>query len=258
MNDHPHDHFADNNLLNPDALPDFQIRNQKEIAHLLRGLIKRRFLLTAHINGSTSTFVTAVLDLTDDGEAMVLDSSRNAETMQLVTQAESLVCNGRMDGVRVQFEVERPEYHPYHGMEALRCALPEMVIRLQRRESFRLPVPMTSPVACNLHIHAPNGEPHRVTVRVLDISSEGIGLLLAEDAPLALEDVLESTLEIPDFGSTLIKLRIRNVMRVENRSGSTSLRVGFQLIDPSQKLISAIQRYVFKIERERRLLEIDD
>ncbi len=258
MKDTVFDKITDGNLLDPDALPSFQIRNSKEIAHLLRSLAKRRFLLTAHIEGGVTTFVTAVLDITDDGEGLILDSSRDPEIMQRAANASMLVCNGRMDGVRVQFNAFSPESCPYHGMEAVRCDFPDMVIRLQRRESFRLPVPMSSAIACHLHIQAPNGDPQDVTVRVLDISAEGIGLLLADDAPLALEDTLESTLVVPEYGSTPIRLSIRNMMRVENRNGGTSLRVGFQLIDPSQRLISAIQRYVFRIERERRLLELDD
>lgn len=249
---------ARDELLDPDALPRFQIRNKKEIRHLLRTIADKRFMLTAYIDGGPLTFVTAVLDLTADGEGVILDSSRDEKIMERVERAENLVCSGRLDGVRVQFTADSPESFPHDGFEALRCDLPEMMLRVQRRETFRLPVPMSSPLTCRLALTGDDNQPIPLDTRVLDISSEGIGLLLtAEDAPLEPGQIIESELTVPDLGVTRITLRVRNMFRVENRGGGINLRVGFQLLDPSPRLVSAIQRYIFKVERERRMLETD-
>ncbi len=248
---------ARDELLDPDALPSFQIRNKKEIRHLLRSIADKRFMLTAHIDGGPLTFVTAVLDLTVDGESVILDTSRDEKIMERVERAEKLVCTGRLDGVRVQFSADSPEGFPHDGFEALRCDLPEMMLRLQRRETFRLPVPMSSPVGCKLLLQDEEGQPTPIQVRVLDLSAEGIGLLLEEGCTLEPGQVINSELTMPDLGAIQVGLRMRNLFKQDNRGGSTSLRAGFQLIEPAPRLVSAIQRYIFKVERERRMLETD-
>lgn len=247
---------ARDELLDPDALPRFQIRNKKEIRHLLRTIADKRFMLTAHIDGGPLTFVTAVLDLTADGEGVILDTSSDEKIMERVERAEKLVCAGRLDGVKVQFTAESPEGFPYDGFEVLRCDLPEMMLRLQRRESFRLPVPMSSPVGCKLLLRDEDGRAAPVQVRVLDLSTEGIGLLiLDESCPVESGQLIDSELTIPDLGVVQVPMRLRNVFKLDNRGNSSNLRAGFQLIDPPPRLVSAIQRYIFRVERERRMLE---
>ncbi len=243
-------------LLDPDALPRFQIRNKKEIRHLLRTIADKRFMLIAHIDGGPLSFVTAVLDVTVDGEGVILDSSRDEKIMERVERAEKLVCAGQLDGVRIQFSAESPGGFPYDGFEALRCELPEMMLRLQRRETFRLPVPMSSPVECRLLFRDEDGGEVPVPVRVLDLSAEGVGLLILDaDCPAEAGQLIDSELTIPDLGVVQVPMRLRNVFRLDSRGGGPNLRAGFQLIDPPQRLVSAIQRYIFKVERERRMLE---
>lgn len=243
-------------LLNPEALPRFQIHNPKEIRHQLRIIAEHRHLLIAHIDGGALTFVTTVLALTEDGQGMILDSSSDARIMDRSERAETLVCSGQLDGVRIQFVAASPRGFPHDGIEALRCDLPDMLLRLQRRESFRLPVPVTSPLTCRLDIRDDSGKPIPLEVRVLDISSEGIGLLLTDaDAPLKAGLTIDGELNLPDLGVTHVPLHVRNIARVEDQNRKLSMRVGFQLVDPPMRVVSAIQRYVFKIERERRLLE---
>jgi c-di-GMP-binding flagellar brake protein YcgR len=243
-------------LLDPQALPRFQIHSQKEIRHQLRVIADHRHLLIAHIDGGPLTFVTTVLDLTAEGEEVILDSSSDAKIIERVKGAESLVCSGRQDGVRIQFTVESPKAFPHDGIIALRCALPAMLLRLQRRESFRLPVPLSSPLVCRLDLRDEGNKPIPLDVHVLDISSEGIGLLVTNaDAPLEAGQTIDSELNLPDLGVTHVPLHVRNVARVEGHTGAVNMRVGFQLVDPPMRVVTAIQRYVFKIERERRLLE---
>ena len=256
MNDATHTPVQED-LLDPDALPDYQVTNHREIQKLLRGIADKRALLAGHIDGGPLTFVTTVLDLTTDGEGLILDSSRDERIMERIERAESVVCTGRIDGVRMQFTAEDPQEFPYDGFLALRCDLPSMVLRVQRRESFRLPVPMSSPLECKLILPDGDGRTHTTPVRVVDISSEGIGLMIMDRAEhVGTGQVVESELNVPEVGVVRVSLQVRNVFERSHR-GTLTLRAGFQLLDPPARVVTALQRYIFKVERERRFLEVD-
>lgn len=245
-------------LLDPEAFATFQVRNAREIRRILHQIARRHLILTAYIDGGPMTFVTTVLDLTHDGEGVILDSSREENIMARIERGSSLVCSGVMDGVRLEFEVADPAGFPYDGFEAIRADLPEMLLRLQRRESFRMPIPLSNELACKLHF--PDEDEHILTkaVRVLDLSAEGIGVLLADEAlPLKAGQTLTSSMFIPDVGDVHLELQLRNTFQLNTRSGKVTMRAGFKMLDPSPRIMNAIQRFLFKIERERKLLEPD-
>lgn len=256
MTDHAPD-AARTSLLNPESFPSYQIRNRREIVHLMNSLMDKRALLTAYVDGGPFSFVTAVLAVTKDGESIILDASPDETLNERATAADALVCAARLDGVRVQFSVGTPERFAHDGYSALLCPLPELAIRLQRREFYRLQVPISNPVTCAITVRASDTDEKTVEVRAVDISAGGIGIAVPVgelDIKVGME-LGECVLMIPDSGSIKVALRVRNQFLTTNRSGLEVLRLGCEFVDLPNKVVTQIQRYIFKVERERKALE---
>ena len=254
---HSHDHTRQA-VLDPNAFPDYQITERKAILQYLKDLINRRVLLSVHLDGGGTAYISAVLAVTFDNEALILDANQDERLNERIVAAETITCNGRIEGVRMQFTVSQPQRFPHDGFEAIRCPLPDMLLRLQRREFYRLHVPLSSPVSCAITLYDVDGVRRTVSVRVLDISNDGIGIVAPpEEAPLEQGKTYEDcVLTIPDAGSTSVTLITRNIYRVTSRSGRSGLRAGCQFVNLPQQIVTNIQRYMYKIQRERRALEL--
>lgn len=246
-------------LLNPVLFPSYQIHNAKEILRLMRTLAEKRILLTAYLDGGPFLFMTAVLGVTNDGQ-IILDASADEKMNQRAAEAETLTCTGRLDGVRIQFSVSGTVRFPHDGLEAILCPLPLSVLRLQRREFYRLPVPISNPVKCTIFLNNEDGSKRAVMVRVVDISNDGIGVIAAiDDLVFEPGQIFEHcALSVPESDATDVALQLRNVYRIDNRFGGQSQRAGCQFLGLTNHMVTKIQRYIFKMERERRTLETND
>src|SRR5687767_14853904 len=156
----------------------YQVRSVLEIGRILRGLVAHRALMTAHAGEHGAFFVTAVLEVDDDAGTMVCDYGVDAALTERLLAAPSLTFVTQLDHVRVQFSVTGAAAIDYEGSPAFRVDMPEVVVRLQRREHYRLKVPRGRPLYCQLAPPAEAGsaEGKRIAVPVYDISCGGVAL----------------------------------------------------------------------------------
>jgi len=68
---------------------------------------------------------------------------------------------------------------------------------------------------------------------------------------------MDATWCCPEIGNIVATMEIRNVFEVTLRNGLKSKRAGCQFINLSANMQSMIQRYIIKVERERRAMELD-
>lgn len=244
-------------VLDPDAFDRYVIRAPREIAILLRSMAEKRTLLSAYIGNRGISFVTAVLDVIDDGTAVILDASPDGHVNERAAAAGALTCVTQMGGVRIQFAVENVTHIRHDDLSALRAPIPDALLRLQRRESYRLAVPMTNPIECEIRMTAPDETARVIEARVVDISTNGISISApASELSLSLgTDLDECTVTLPDAGATPIRLRVRNLHHAVGANGVDVVRAGCQFIDPPAKFAARVQRYIFTVERDRRMLE---
>jgi c-di-GMP-binding flagellar brake protein YcgR len=263
----PNEASAHIGLLNAEHYADYLIRNASEIMLMLRRMRDSRVLLNVFIDGGPHRFVSAVLDAGPRG--IVLDASADERLNKHAAASELLTCAAQLDGVRVQFDLPGAQAVLFDKLPALHAQLPTGMLRLQRRDTYRLAVPLHSPVGCIVRYHpkqpegapvdAPPPEPITAKPRVVDISMDGIALVFAEDElPLSVGmDLSDCKLTLPDSESTKVLLRVRNLHHTTNPQGGRNVRAGCQMIDVPARFTQLIQRYIFKVERERRLMEAD-
>jgi c-di-GMP-binding flagellar brake protein YcgR len=243
-------------LLDPDAFPAYLIHDRREIAKLMHTLATRNVLLAAHVAGHAQSFMTVVLAVGDDGDSVLLDASPDDTINASAMTAGQLVCTTRLDGIRVQFSVSTPVRVAHEGYAALRSALPDRVLRLQRREFYRLTVPSSDPVTCTISAADADGTVRSIALRVLDISNGGIAVVVPPEG-IRFEPGMEfpdCTLAIPDGGTATVRLRVRNVFATGGGNQHKKLRAGCEFIAMPTRFAAQIQRYIFKVERERRNL----
>lgn len=254
-------------LLNPEHYADYIIRNATEIMSILRRTQDSRVLLNVFIDGGPHRFVSAVLEASARG--LVLDASADERINTHAIAADVLTCTAQLDGVRLQFDVPGAAAVTYDKLPALHSQLPVAVLRLQRRDTYRLSVPLHSPVGCVVRYHPkpaegsdPSAPPPEAIVahpRVVDVSMDGIALVLEEEAiPLSVGmDLPDVTISLPESESCKITLRVRNLHHTTNPNGGRTVRAGCQMLGVPARFTQLIQRYIFKVERERRLMEAD-
>jgi c-di-GMP-binding flagellar brake protein YcgR len=230
----------------------YLVHSVAEIVQILRQACDRAAMLTASFGDGSAFALTSVLEVQPDEDQVLLDMPGQREVVPALLATDLVTLTTQLDGIKIKFQVPGLERAEHDGRDALAAALPESVVRLQRREYFRVPCPMANPPKCAIP-HMVRGEARRAEFDVIDVSLGGLALM-ARPGELAFEtgnEIKDCTITLPGEGMFATTLEVRNVRNVELRSGH-ALRVGCRFITPPADGITRLQRYTMKIERERK------
>ncbi len=240
-------------LLRSDDFSQYLLHDARQIKQILRSLVENRALITTYLPSGNQSFLTAILTLIDDEERLVFDASPDEAVNRRVAAAEELIFATQLDGIKIQFPLNEIQEVTYEGRDAFAAARPERLLRLQRREYYRLVTPITHAMVCTIPLPRPDQEPLVIEARVLDISGGGLAVVVppeeVEFGPGMEFDGCRLTL--PEFGPVTVRMRVRNLFRLTNRNGVEVLRAGCEFVDLPNSANNLIQRYIFKVERDR-------
>lgn len=244
-------------LLKADDYHQYLLSEAREIVFVLRQLAARRANITAYLDEGMSFFPTSIVDIARDERHLLMDLGPDAGLHAQIASAQRILCITQMDKVKIQFMLQDVQIIQHEGFPTLRVALPAKLLRLQRREYYRLAAPSSTPLRCMIPVSPINGE--QIDARVLDISGGGIAVVIP---PQGLNFTPEQEypncrLELPEFGPITATLRIRNVFRIVQRNGVETIRAGCQFVDLSPATANLIQRYILKVERDRKLRGVE-
>lgn len=240
--------------------PDFGTENQspylvhshREIVSLLRAIGEQHQLITMLVNGGADAVVTSILEIDDANNAVIIDCAPSALLNQRITQSEDISFEASLDKVRILFSVANASNTEYEGRPALRIPVPVGLIRLQRREYYRVNTPVLNPILCRIPLPADTAEDN-YAMPLVDISCGGIALL--DDKKL-----LDTTIgreyenchiDLPGLGMVTVTLQIRNSQELTLFNGKTNRRLGCLFLEISKGMLAAVQRYIMHLERER-------
>jgi c-di-GMP-binding flagellar brake protein YcgR len=240
-------------LLEPTDYTQYLLRTKNEVLFILRGLLASTDHLTIYFNEGKDFLLSAVIQVDDDG--LILDYGGNAEANERALAADRLFCVTTHDKIRVQFVLRGLRQIDYQGQPAFRAALPDTVLRLQRREYYRLTTPIAHPIKCQIPVMKEGGLcTTTMEANVVDISGGGLAMMVP---PVGLifssGDVFENCrIELPEVGVVITTLEVRNVFDVTLRTGTQVARAGCQFANLPGQMLTLIQRYIIKVERERK------
>jgi len=239
----------------PEAYGQYLLYSRAEILAVLRSLVAKRALISAYFNHGTSFLLTSVLQVEASPGQLMLDWGREEAINRQALLANPLILTAAVEKVKVQFVLHQLVETQHAGRPAFLAGLPESVLRLQRREYFRLATPIAKPVKFVTTLKRSDGSTLVVEASLLDISAGGVGLMAspALAALLPRGTVLtDCKMTLPDEGLLVANLCIRNKFEVATRGGSRYVRVGCEYIALPGARMSMVQRYITRVERERK------
>lgn len=237
-----------------DDYDKYSVRWKKEVVYILRAIMEKGGLVSAYFDRGQDFILTSIIDIDPDHGVLLLDLGVNEALNRKILDSDKIIFVSAHDRVKVQFSANRVEKARFEDREALRVALPESLIKFQRREYYRVPTPIVNSLKCLI----PMGQGHNFEVTIADISIGGIGVVLPSmDIGFEPGTTFHGCLlALPNFGNLLATLEVRGVFEVILRNGLKAKRAGCQLVDLSANMQSMIQRYIIKVERERRAMEL--
>ena len=235
-----------------EAWHDYEVESRREIVALLRQIAEKNQLVRVLIRGEADVCVTSLLDVDPDTNTMVLDRPVSAEQMASLARAREVRCETSLDKIRILFGADGLREVSIDGRTALRANIPATLIRLQRREYYRMATPVSNPVRVTIPLPAALGGKMEV-FPLADISCGGIAIL---DNKQILGTNTGDTfagcrLDLPEIGPVMTSLQIRNSLDLTLLNNKTNHRLGCAFIDISRGNLAAVQRYITKLERER-------
>jgi len=240
-----------------EAMGPFWLRNPVEIAFVLRDLARSGALIKVCEAGDVAdALITSLISVDVQRGEVQFEAGRNTHLARRLAAARELAFYAAQDKIRIHFVSGQVRTIRVDGEDAFMVPLPGALLRLQRREYFRVAIPLSTPVECVIPI-ADDPEVRQVGARAQDLSLGGVGLLVEPNA-MALETGAEypnCRIMLPGTGNVVTTLAIRHVTSVSLPNDRTVSRYGCAFVRPSTSATTLLQRYLQKLERELRLRE---
>jgi flagellar brake protein len=231
---------------------NYYVHSRVEIASILRTIMQKNTLLSVYFDEGNSFIVTAILDIDDDGGTIILDHGPDPRANARLPQASRLVCITSVDKVKVQFICGGAETAEHDGRGAFAMPMPDKLLRLQRREYFRLTTPVVNPLKCMLKAEA-GGEIREMELSIADISCGGIATISSTSLPVFDPATrFACDIALTDTETLSATVELRNTFEVTLANGRKQRRCGYQFIGLSEKARALVQRYIMQQQRSQR------
>lgn len=230
----------------------FQVDSRREIIGLLRGLRESKQLISMLINSGSEVFITSILDVDDVNNLVIIDSAPGQLANQRIIEAPRVSFEGLLDKISIQFSSDNLELITFEDRPAFQFAIPPTMIRLQRREYYRINTPLSTPIRALVPVQVDTRQ-ETLKLSLVDISCGGIALLDERKAMDSTIGVIyeHCKLDLPTIGLVDVVLQVRNSQDLILLNGKTNRRLGCQFINMSNNVLASVQRYIMKLERER-------
>ncbi len=231
---------------------DYEVTSRREIIALMRNIGEKKQLVRMLVHGESDVCVTSVLEVDGEAGTVLLDCSLNQEQNQRILAAKGISFETSLDKIRILFAADGVSAAKFQNSAAFRMTVPESLIRLQRREYYRMPTPVSNPVRAVITMPPELGGGNNI-FPLADISCGGIAIL---DNKLVLGTTIGSKyenvrIELPEVGTVTTSLQIRNSIEMTLLNSKTNRRLGCEFIDISRGNLANVQKYITKLERER-------
>lgn len=232
-----------------EELEKFSTTHRREILFYLHQLVADGERVSVVFNEGSEMFLTLLLDIDEAQGLLVFDWGGSEETNQKLLKSERNFFVCAPHGVKNQFLTGAMRETAHQGRRAFVTRLPERYTRLQRREFFRLVLPLTRRPLSSL----PQGEGKPLQLPVIDISIGGIAM----ETPTATppfeigQHLPSSVIELKEGHTIEVELEVRNVSQLQ-RGNKVVGRIGCRFIGLSHHVEHVLQRFITDVQREER------
>ena len=229
----------------------FRVDSDIEVIYILRSMMKSNALVTLSFENDDGFILTSIIDMDLKHKEVIFDYGTNATLNRIALKANKLNVFALLNRVEIQFVCHDIEKIKLEGRNAFRARIPESLLRLQKRDHYRIDMPTNRRLMCKVPL--PEGDYAEVVLK--DISRGGMAVL-DPDHKVDFEsgaDFRGCLLDLPGIGTTKFNLQVKSVSEITLRGGTKCLRAGLQFDeDTEEKTLSMIQRFVMQLQMERK------
>lgn len=228
----------------------FRIHSKLDILAIMRTLMEKRSLVTLYFDRGSRFILTSILEIDSEKNKMVIDYGADEAVNQCVLGMDRLTFISSQDRIKIEFVCKSINKTQLSGRDAFVVDVPDSVVRMQRRDSFRMTIPVTRELKCSIPL--PSGhDTGKADVAVLDISCGGIALI--DHHPkfsFDLGAILKNCqITLPSLGTITATIQVKNTYKVTLPNGLVCNRVGCEFVTLPTRMSGMIQRYVIKLEQ---------
>lgn len=238
-----------NDLLHPEDSERYRVTHAHTIARILQEIMDAKAIVSLYVEHGQDFMLSSIVGMDGNKGVLLLEQGADQDFNRQLLNAGRALCTTTHDQVHIQFTGPELKAAKLGDEAVFQVAMPKEMLRLQRRESYRLATSVVNPVKCLINL----GGQFLETV-VIDISIGGIGILAYEGiGRLKAGDVYHGCrIELPGTGTFAVSLTVCTTFDVTLRNGRLTHRAGCQFIDLPPSVETEIQRYIIRVERERR------
>lgn len=237
----------------PDRFAEFKVSDAVEVRALLKSLMDAGTLVNLSASDGTA-YTTTVWTVDAQQRRVSFTADLRSPQVERLVEADEVVAVAYLDQVKVQFELN--DRVLVHGRQAcvLQAAMPALMYRFQRRNSFRVrTLERSAPVARFRHPEMPD---MALALRVLDVSVGGCALFLPHGVPpvqpgSAINGCVVQLDAQTDFQATL---QVHHVTSVQSQA--QGVRLGCELLKLSADAQRSLQRYIDQTQKRRRMMAL--
>lgn len=227
---------------------DYLVRSRTEIIRILRSIKRGAEPVSTFLGREDAILICHIRDVEEETGAIVFGYGFNREMNEalLVARNISFVCIHH--AAKVQFTVPQAFEVLQYQNPSFKTAIPELLWRLQRRQSKRYQVASLSPIRILLNL----ADIARVEGEIVDISVHGIGMVqYPPDIVLEPGQVLSGcNIVFPMGESVPVDVRIQHSSIVTDRNGRAVRRCGCRFTGTAQDIEKLIEQYVVRLDRD--------
>jgi c-di-GMP-binding flagellar brake protein YcgR len=234
---------------NDDEEEKFLIHSKKEIQLTLHAIAQKKSRAVLYFDHGKQFIMTVILAV--DHEGMWLDVGPSAADNEQILRSDEFVLVSMHHHAKVQLAGSRIYQVNYAGKPSFYMQLPERMLRLQRRDYFRLPIPPSAALKCVIPATPDlSDQSHEVTI--MDISVGGVALVCKEQG-IRLETgqtYPDCRINLPGIGTLVATVEVRNLFEVSAKNGVVTKHAGCEFVRLSGQMSMLLQRYIAQMQRQ--------
>lgn len=238
----------------PDIYGQYFIRNPIEILSTLRAMERHSSVITVYLDRGDYFYLSAIVAVDEDSGLIFIDPSNQSSLNQRVNQSQQVTLSATLDRVKIQIRLPALRASTQAGHPAFVAAIPSTILRLQRREFFRLETPHAPSLRCKFAAKREDSI-EVFDLPLFDISGGGLSLIgkISQAEKFTLGELFQDCrLEIPGESVLSVNLRVREIFKIELANGDQQLRLGCEFLNLPGTRLTLIERYITRLERERK------
>jgi c-di-GMP-binding flagellar brake protein YcgR len=236
-------------LFSKDEENEYLISNPKEIVSILQTIVQRKSRVALYYNEGISMVLTMVLAADENG--VWIDAASNPQDNRLIERSKRIIFVTSHNQAKVQFVATDVMLGTYEDDPAFSLGLPQKLLRLQRRDYYRLVTAETGALKCIIR-PVPDQAHIQEEVTVMDISIGGVALV-CEQSGVELEPGMvyeHCQIVLPDVGTVEATIEVKNAFEITDRSGKIKRRAGCVFVKMDGKTTMLLQRYVAQVQQQ--------